>query len=138
MKTLKGTCKHCGHIQEETTKHDNVSCSTGYCDECSKVGMNMYPDKDWEEEFDRIFCSPHDAEREFFSEDARPKYVKDFIREQIKQAKIEERERAALIVEELMEDYEHWQPIAGRILGRTIIRKEDIKNLEREKWRNEK
>ena len=30
----------------------------------------------------------------------------------------EERERAALIVEEMMEDEEHWKPIANRILDK--------------------
>ena len=35
----------------------------------------------------------------------------------------EERKRAALIVEEMMEDEEHWKPIANRILDKTLPNK---------------
>ena len=58
-----------------------------------------------------------------------PKQYHSAVRKLIKKAVDKERVRSAFIVEEMMEDSEHWQPIAGRILGRTIIKKEDIINL---------
>jgi hypothetical protein len=48
------------------------------------------------------------------------------IDELLKSQRDEERLRSAKIVEELMEDSEHWQPIASRIMDRVIIGKEDL------------
>jgi hypothetical protein len=57
------------------------------------------------------------------------KIIKQFLAQELQKAVKAERVRSAFIVEEMMEDSEYWQPIAGRILGRTIIKKEDIINL---------
>ena len=57
---------------------------------------------------------------------AEPKEIKAFITSELETARKEERLRSAKIVEELMEDSEHWQPIASRIMDRVIIIKEDL------------
>lgn len=59
-----------------------------------------------------------------------PKMIADWwlskIDELLKSQREEERLRSAKIVEELMDDSEHWQPIASRIMDRVIIGKEDL------------
>lgn len=50
----------------------------------------------------------------------------NLIAELLKSQRDEERLRSAKIVEELMDDSEHWQPIASRIMDRVIIGKEDL------------
>lgn len=52
--------------------------------------------------------------------------IESLLAQQKEQIAEEERIRSSLIVESLMEDTEYWQPIASRILERTIIRKDDI------------
>jgi hypothetical protein len=47
----------------------------------------------------------------------------------IEQERQAERLRSAKIVEEMMEDTEYWQPIAGRILERVVIKKGDLQSL---------
>jgi len=59
-----------------------------------------------------------------------PKMIADWwlskVDELLKSQREEERLRSAKIVEELMDDSEHWQPIASRIMDRVIICKEDL------------
>ena len=49
--------------------------------------------------------------------------TKGTIQDTIDTVVAEERERAALIVEEMMEDEEHWKPITNRILDKTPLNK---------------
>ena len=83
--------------------------------------------EEWKKEFRKQFIWDDENElgmptNPFPSSDR----VISFIAELLKSQREEERLRSAKIVEELMDDSEHWQPIASRIMDRVIICKEDL------------